>query len=64
MKRLTQLPAPLRAAALYALALAWTKGLSLLLLPLVTAHLEPADFARLELLSSAAEIAALLAGVK
>ncbi|MEI6160774.1 MAG: oligosaccharide flippase family protein [Roseococcus sp.] len=62
MKRLTQLPAPLRAAALYALALAWTKGLSLLLLPLVTAHLEPADFARLELLSSAAEIAALLAG--
>jgi O-antigen/teichoic acid export membrane protein len=62
MKRLAQLPAPLRAAALYALALAWTKGLSLLLLPVVTAHLEPADFARLELLSSAAEIAALLAG--
>jgi O-antigen/teichoic acid export membrane protein len=62
MKRLARLPAPLRAAALYALALAWTKGLSLLLLPLVTAHLEPADFARLELLSSAAEIAALLAG--
>lgn len=62
MKRLRQLPAPLRAAALYALALAWTKGLSLLLLPLVTAHLAPADFARLELLSSAAEVAALLAG--
>lgn len=62
MKRLANLPAPLRAAALYALALAWTKGLSLLLLPLVTAHLAPADFARLELLSSAAEIAALLAG--
>lgn len=59
---LARLPAPLRAAALYAVAIAWTKGLSLLLLPVLTGHLEPAEFARLELLSSAAEIAALLAG--
>lgn len=53
---------PLRAALIYALALAWTKGLAFLLLPLVTRALEPAEFARLELLSSAAEIGALLAG--
>ncbi|WPB83586.1 lipopolysaccharide biosynthesis protein [Sediminicoccus rosea] len=59
---LARLPAPLRAAALYAVAIAWTKALSLLLLPLLTGYLEPAEFARLELLSSAAEIAALLAG--
>ncbi len=53
---------PLRAALVYALALGWTKGLSLLLLPLVTASLAPAAFARLELLASAAEIGALVVG--
>jgi O-antigen/teichoic acid export membrane protein len=62
MNRLRALPGPLRAALLYALALGWAKGLSLLLLPLITAQLAPADFARLELLASAGEIAALLAG--
>lgn len=52
----------LRAAALYALAIAWAKGLSLALLPLLTARLSPAEFGRLELLASAAEVAALVAG--
>jgi O-antigen/teichoic acid export membrane protein len=59
---IARLPPPLRATALYALAIAWGKGLSLLMLPLLTAHLSPAEFGRLELLSSAAEIAALLIG--
>lgn len=53
---------PVRAAVIYALALGWTKGLSLLLLPLMTASLAPAEFARLELLASAAEIGALVVG--
>lgn len=59
---IARLPPPLRAAALFALAIAWGKGLSLLLLPVMTAHLSPAEFGRLELLASAAEIAALLVG--
>lgn len=60
--RLAALPAPLRAAALYAAAIAVAKGLSLAVLPVLTAHLSPAEFGRLELLASAAEIAALLLG--
>jgi O-antigen/teichoic acid export membrane protein len=56
------LSAPLRAAVLYAVAIAWGKGLSLMLLPVMTAHLSPAEFGRLELLASAAEVAALLVG--
>lgn len=64
MARLTSVWAGLsggiRAAIYYGASLAWTKALSMLTLPLLTAMLVPADFARLELLSSAAEIAALL----
>ncbi len=59
---LARLPAPLRAAGLYAGAMVWTKGLGLLLLPLITALLPAAEYGRMELLCSAAEIAALLAG--
>ncbi len=57
MHRLTALPAPL----IYAAAMAWTKGLALLSVPLLTANLAPAEFGRLELLASAAEIGGLLA---
>lgn len=61
-RRVEALPSPLRAAALYALAIVWGKGLSLALLPLLTAHLSPAEFGRLELLASVAEFAALVIG--
>lgn len=59
LARARRLPAPLRDAGLYALALGWTKALTMVTLPVLTACLAPADFARIELLSSAAEIAAL-----
>src|SRR4051795_5043799 len=52
----------LRATLFYALSLVWAKGLSLLTLPLLTRMLTPAQFGRLELLSSAAEIGGLIAG--
>lgn len=55
------LPGPLRDAAVYGASLGFTKALAMLTLPVLTAHLLPADFARIELLSSAAEIAALFA---
>ena len=52
----------LRDSVFYGASLGWTKALAMLTLPLLTAMLAPADFARLELLSSAAEIGALFAG--
>ncbi len=58
MRRLSRLPAPL----VYAGAMAWTKGLAMLSVPLLTRQLAPAEFGRLELLSSAAEIGGLIAG--
>jgi len=60
--RWAALPDGLRATILYAGATGWTKGIGLLLLPLITAMLPAAEFGRLELLASAAEIAAVLAG--
>ena len=57
-----QIPAALRSAGLYAGAMVWTKGLGLLLLPVVTALLPAAEYGRMELLGSVAEIAALVAG--
>ncbi|MFC7474280.1 lipopolysaccharide biosynthesis protein [Dankookia sp. GCM10030260] len=60
--RWAALPDGLRATLLYAGATGWTKGIGLLLLPLITGLLPAAEFGRLELLSSAAEIAAVLAG--
>lgn len=65
MRRLQRLwaalPSSLRDTALYGASLGWTKAMAMLTLPLLTAMLAPADFARLELLSSAAEIGALFA---
>ena len=56
MRHLNALPAPL----IYAAAMAWTKGLALLSVPLLTANLSPTEFGRLELLASAAEIGGVL----
>jgi O-antigen/teichoic acid export membrane protein len=59
---IARVPPPLRAAALYAVGLGWTKGIALLLVPIMTALLTPAQFGLIEVLSSMAEIGALLAG--
>ncbi len=56
-----RLPQAMQDAAWYGASLGWTKALAMLTLPFLTAYLMPADFARIELLSSAAEIAALFA---
>ena len=60
--RLAALPPALRAAALYALAVAGARGLGFVLLPVSTATLTPAEFARLDLLLSFGEIGGLLLG--
>jgi O-antigen/teichoic acid export membrane protein len=43
----------------YAASVALTKGVALITIPLLTGHLPPADFARLELVSTIVEIAGL-----
>ena len=63
LKRLfAMVPSPIRAAAVYAIGIGWIKGVSLLLLPLLTRLMQPADFGKLELLSSAAEVGGLIVG--
>ncbi len=62
LTRLRRAPPGLRAVALYMVAIVCTKAISLLMLPVTTASLPPAEFARLELLLSAAEVGMLLAG--
>lgn len=58
MRRMINLPAPL----IYAAALVWTKGLAMFAVPVLTRHLTPAEFGRLELLASAAEIGGVIVG--
>jgi O-antigen/teichoic acid export membrane protein len=57
-----RLPPSLRATALYGLGIAWSRGVGLLMVPVMTGHLSPGEFGRLELLASAAEICGLMLG--
>ncbi len=59
---IARLPASLRATILFALGIVWSRGVGLLLVPVMTAHLSPGEFGRLDLLSSAAEICGLMIG--
>ena len=63
LRRVRCAPASLRAALFYEVGIGWTKGIGLLIIPLLTAVLPPAAFGKLDLLSSAAEIGSLIAGV-
>ena len=54
---------PCRQALLYGLSLALMKGVSLLILPLTTRYLTPAQFGQLELLASVAIIGSILVGL-
>jgi O-antigen/teichoic acid export membrane protein len=56
------IPSGLRATFFYAAAMAWAKALSMVTIPVLTSMLTPAQFGRLELLSSAAEIGGLITG--
>ena len=60
LDRFAHLAPSLRATALYALGILWSRGVGLLMVPVLTAHLQPGAFGRLELLSSAAEIGGLM----
>lgn len=53
----------LQSTALYALALVMAKGVSLVMLPVVTAHLDTAEYGVLEVLVSIADIGGLVLGL-
>ena len=48
----------------YALSVALTKGVALVTIPLITGHLSPVEFARLELVATIVEIAGLALAVE
>ena len=63
MKDLVErLPPAVRATLSYAAGIAWNKAAGMLILPLLTMLLPPAQFGRLELLSTIAELGGLLVG--
>ncbi|WP_156901174.1 lipopolysaccharide biosynthesis protein [Nisaea denitrificans] len=62
MKALICNPA-VRSAAFYAVALVFGKGVSFLMLPLVTGHLSPAEYGVVELLASVADVAGIVFGL-
>lgn len=59
---IARIPAPLRAAGLYAGGIAVAKAVSFMLIPVMTHALSPESFGRLELLSSVGEVAGMFAG--
>lgn len=63
MKLLNRLPSALQQSALYALALAGAKGVSLLMVPVFTHYLSPADYGRLDILQTLADILSIIIGL-
>jgi len=59
---LARLPPAVRATLSYAAGIAWNKAAGMLILPMLTVLLPPAQFGRLELLSTIAELGGLLVG--
>lgn len=63
MKMWRTLPGALRQAAVYALALGLAKGVSLLMVPVFTHYLEPADYGRLDVLQTLADLLSVVIGL-
>lgn len=63
MNLLKRLPPALQQSAIYALALAGAKGISLLMVPIFTHYLTPADYGRLDVLQTLADILSIIIGL-
>ncbi|WP_420548178.1 lipopolysaccharide biosynthesis protein [Curvivirga sp.] len=63
MQLLKKLPAALQQSAIYALALAGAKGISLLMIPIFTHYLSPEDYGRLDILQTLADILSIIIGL-
>ena len=57
------LPLALRQSLIYGLALAAIKGVSILMVPVFTYFLEPADYGRLDILQTLADLLSIVIGV-
>lgn len=63
MKILNRLPPALQQSAIYALALAGAKGVSLIMVPIFTHYLSPADYGRLDVLQTLADVLSIVIGL-
>lgn len=63
MKLLSRLSPALQQSALYAFALAGAKGISLLMVPIFTHYLSPADYGRLDVLQTLGDVLSIVIGL-
>jgi O-antigen/teichoic acid export membrane protein len=63
LNRLAKLPKPLRDSLIYASALAFSKGLALLMVPVATNYLTPQDYGRLDVLQTLADLLSIIIGM-
>ncbi len=62
-KIIKKLPYALRQSIIYALALAGSKAVSLILIPIYTYYLEPADYGRLDVIQTLADVLSIVIGL-
>lgn len=63
LNKLAKLPKPLRDSLIYASALAFSKGLALLMVPVATNYLTPQDYGRLDVLQTLADLLSIIIGM-
>ncbi len=63
IKRFASLPVAVQHSAIYAAALAFSKGLSLLMVPVATHYLTPEDYGRLDVLQTLADLLSIVIGM-
>ena len=63
INKLANLPKPLRDSLIYASALAFSKGLALLMVPVATNYLTPQDYGRLDVLQTLADLLSIIIGM-
>ncbi len=63
INKIANLPKPLRDSLIYASALAFSKGLALLMVPVATNYLTPEDYGRLDVLQTLADLLSIIIGM-
>ena len=63
INKIANLPKPLRDSLIYASALAFSKGLALLMVPVATNYLSPQDYGRLDVLQTLADLLSIIIGM-
>jgi len=61
--KLSQLPPPLQQSLIYASAIIISKGLALIMVPVATHYLTPADYGRLDVLQTLADLLSIVIGM-